>query len=1107
MTDSQLRRDRLEYFDRLICRVILDRQNPISGLLPASTAVNIHGDYTDAWVRDNVYSILAAWGLALAYRKAGLDAGRGYEIQQSVVKLMRGLLTSMMRQADKVERFKHTQDPLDALHAKYDTTTGDTVVADDGWGHLQVDATSVFLLMLAQMTAAGLEIIYTTDEVNFVQNLIYYIGRAYRTADYGIWERGNKINHGNPELNASSIGMAKAALEALNGFDLFGARGSQTSVLHVLEDEIARSRATLESLLPRESASKEVDAALLSIIGFPAFAVDDASLVDRTRRQIVEKLGGNYGCKRFLRDGHQTTIEDTSRLHYEPYELKKFEHIECEWPLFWTYLLLDALFRGDRDTALEYNDRLKQVAVEREGLALLPELYYVPEAAIEAEQADPGSQPRLPNDNVPLVWAQSLWLLGQLVLEDLLDVADIDPLGRRSRPGAVREPLVQIALIAEDEGLQHQLAIYGIETQTPAQVAPIEVRPARDLSAAYAQIGRNQALGLTGRPMRRLRSLTTSRIFTICDKPMVFLPSFLDPEQFYSSADPEFLTSQIRSELAYVARQWRQLGRPTMTLLLTREMLGSTETDLDTRSPLLSLIADFKSGKCNGVPVRLGRLQSFVLTAGSERIGFLHGYEFERTVTAGDRVEIPVHLAFSPADTKPLSSRQEFQLESETDPKTLLTRLRGTANLYEQIELLQDLWRLTGPDFETGLGGVDRPVPLRLLVEEIYNRALLGYSVVESDGIARRRPYWAIARRAAGLLNKADISLSDAVTDLLVRQKFIAVGRAYSEGSVIDRPMSHDEIVAKIDEFCGEDIRDRVMSQEILVAVGVLIKSNPALFKGFLTLRTSYFLLLLVSELGREMLVTPDEAYEQLMELSPYEVQLRLRHVLEGYQGATLALQQQESLHVRSPGRAIEWTIAPQRDDSLPPAGSWARQRELDGAVNRVPKDFYPQVWNLLGHCKGIVIGDKLERRNRLDSALVLAEMTPGEKNFAIQVEHLLNKIGAPLYRQICMEALAELATLTDRNPELQIDDYLVLDVLVGHAVRLAWLDRHPNDAAFYNDRKGQAWQQFYEASPYNCAIYMVKAFQFLIEMAEQAARDRAEEAATDSLAMAVTDS
>jgi hypothetical protein len=30
--------------------------------------------------------------------------------------------------------------------------------------------------------------------------------------DYGIWERGDKTNHGYPELNSSSIGMAKVKI-------------------------------------------------------------------------------------------------------------------------------------------------------------------------------------------------------------------------------------------------------------------------------------------------------------------------------------------------------------------------------------------------------------------------------------------------------------------------------------------------------------------------------------------------------------------------------------------------------------------------------------------------------------------------------------------------------------------------------------------------------------------------------------------------------------------------------------------------------------------------------------------------------------------------------
>ena len=40
-------------------------------------------------------------------------------------------------------------------------------------------------------------------------------------------------------------------------------------------------------------------------------------------------------------------MQDPFRLHYEPAELEIFENIECEWPLFYCYLLLDALFNDD----------------------------------------------------------------------------------------------------------------------------------------------------------------------------------------------------------------------------------------------------------------------------------------------------------------------------------------------------------------------------------------------------------------------------------------------------------------------------------------------------------------------------------------------------------------------------------------------------------------------------------------------------------------------------------------------------------------------------------------------------------------------------------------
>jgi phosphorylase kinase alpha/beta subunit len=1090
------RSGQLDRYYHQIQSIILSRQNPITGLFPASTAITAHGDYTDAWVRDNVYTILAVWGLALAYRKVDAPPGRLFELEQSVIKLMRGLLFCMLRQADKVERFKQTQSPLDALHAKYSTHTGDVVVGDDEWGHLQLDATSLFILILAQMTASGLPAIYTLDEVNFVQNLVYYIGRTYRTPDFGLWERGDKINHGSVELNASSIGMAKAALEAINGLDLFGARGSQASVIHVLPDEIARARLTLASLLPRESSSKETDAALLSIIGFPAFAVTDPQLVERTRNKIIDKLEGKYGCKRFLRDGHQTVLEDTTRLHYEPEELLKFEGIECEWPLFFTYLYLDALFSGDAAAIEKYRNLLANIAIEVDGTQLLPELYYVPKSKIAAERSQPHSQTRLPNENLPLVWAQSLYFLGELLFDRFLAPGDLDPLGRHLQIGNKRRRTVQIALIAEDEELQSQLADYGIATQISVQIEPIQVRQSTELAAAYAQIGHNDKLGLTGRPIRRLRSLTTSRIFNICGETIVFLPAFLDRQQFYLTFDYHFLISQIKAEIAYISEQWTQLGRPTMTLLLTKSLLQEGQDEFQGQqfaSPLLELIAEFKQGKCNAVPIRLGSLNQLKLTAGIERIDNLHQFKFEPT-TVDPSIPQHYYLAYAADRNQPLTSNQEFLLEAETRIEVLLQQLRGSNNLYQQIELLHTLTKLKKLEFNTGFGGPKVKVSIADLLNEVYFKA----------GNFSNRPHWAIVRYAAGLLDKVEISLSDAVTDILIGGKQLTVGMAYSEAASIDRPMSHTEIIDKIDNFCREDIRDRVLTQEIIVYLGLLIKAQPTLVKGLLTLRVGYLILLLTSELAIELKITQDEAYEKLMQLSPFEIQTRLHQVLTDYQGLGNTVFQQESLHLNQSQNQIEWMVNAVdifSNNSPTTPIDWRYQRRKDGTIARVDRDFYPSVWRLLEHCKGLTIGDKLEKRNRLDSEVILSEMTPGEKNFALRIEHLLNKIVAPEYRQLNIEALMTLAALSERNPALNIAEYIVLDVLIGHAVRLAWLDanlpkanisqfdRTAFEPANYERFKSFAWSAFYQSSPHVCGNYIVKSLQFLSQLATEPTR------------------
>lgn len=48
-------------------------------------------------------------------------------------------------------------------------------------------------------------------------------------------------------------------------------------------------------MLPRASTSKEIDAGLLSIISFPAFAVEDMNLVNVTKNEIISKLQVSVG--------------------------------------------------------------------------------------------------------------------------------------------------------------------------------------------------------------------------------------------------------------------------------------------------------------------------------------------------------------------------------------------------------------------------------------------------------------------------------------------------------------------------------------------------------------------------------------------------------------------------------------------------------------------------------------------------------------------------------------------------------------------------------------------------------------------------------------------
>lgn len=740
-----------------------------------------------------------------------------------------------------------------------------------------------------------------------------------------------------------------AALEAINGINLFGARGGPSSVIHVLQDEIMRNYVTLYTALPFESPSKEVDGAILSVIGFPAFAIHDSLKITKTRNEIIKKLEGRYGMKRFLRDGHQTVLENTTRciiflmirLHYELAELKIFEDIESEWPLFFTYMILEGLFRNDMKQVEEYRAKLEPILVQSHDVKeleqtpmsplrssicyqqnkpchkpfkLVPELYIVPKDKVDAEKADPGSQDRNPNENLPLVWAQSLYILGNLIYDNLLSPADIDPLGRRNLPyGRGRQDLVvQLVLLAETVELQSTLRTFGLETQLRHECEPVTISSAFALRDALTVLGENRKMvilsylnikGLSGRPSRPVGSLSTSKLYRCQGRLYSFLPYFMNSEDFYLVSDNDYLISIFQQELLFIKNNWLAPGRPTMSVMLTEKMLGSIATPGQsrrrlTKRNLFNFMMSLRSGVCGGVRIRLGRLSEMINTSCIESLDFLRNSEQEdwhsilcsyreRPVAANLAVEnIPssvrsrsikrgrsvrrmsgsglgLNSQGKPDAIVVANSEEELEIafsqSRNTDSPVLVLSFGDPSNISEATNILSkssnvydqiDLLQYLHSCYGPSYQ-VEGLGPLSVLIEEVYVKA-------------NRLCEWSIVRQAAGLLKKMVNNLSINIAEFLIRKKPVTIG-TLEASCTIEAPMTPGDLLNVIYKHCVADIRYSCLVQEIITYLASYIRSNESLFNGMIRIRTHFIIVAMRDEICRRKGCAEVESVELLM--------------------------------------------------------------------------------------------------------------------------------------------------------------------------------------------------------------------------------------------------
>jgi phosphorylase kinase alpha/beta subunit len=470
------------------------------------------------------------------------------------------------------------------------------------------------------------------------------------------------------------------------------------------------------------------------------------------------------------------------------------------------------------------------------------------------------------------------------------------------------------------------------------------------------------------------------------------------------------------------------------------------------------------SGEVDGIPVRHDIMAQLLNTAAVEHVEHLKDLVLPEQPLAGLLSESCILILAG--ENKQLSPSKELEIALQKDTSILESRLGQATNLYEQIALLTKLVELKPIDIKIHIHNQQRS--LHDLIEEVYTQA-------------GRLRLWSVLRQASGLQGKIDGDIGLAVGDLLVAQKFIQVGRSYHDESLITRPISDDELMQRIVRYCREDVRDQILTQEVLLYLGLLIKARPELFSELLTLRASLLIILLTSQITRAKNTTTDEAYEILMDMPPSEIQSRLEAVLENYQTLAELPQKLEALHARGNTEQLHWQQNLGLEQLETPVDGWLAWRQHQGILDRRSTEFLAKIWWVLKHTSGLVIGNKMDKRNRISSDLVLSDMTEGENAFALLIEHMLNNIHAAEYRQLTIETLTALASFFEQNPSLIVVEAIVIDVTIGHAVNLAYVKEFPKRQQHYDEHKSHAWERFYEQSPVHSTTFIISALNHLL--------------------------
>jgi GH15 family glucan-1,4-alpha-glucosidase len=334
-----------------------------SGLFLASRS-DVSTGYNKAWLRDNFYTCLAFEEM---------------EDWETVRKVWKALISIFIKHKEKI-KWAVKNKPYNTyqyIHARYNPETFEEFW--DEWGNKQNDAVGAVLFKIGDLEQKGINVIETAEEKEVLQILVDYLKSIeyWSDSDNGVWEEYE-------EVHASSVGACVAGLKSI------AKTGFTKMPLHLIE----KGEESLKKLLPRESKSKFVDLAQLSLI-YP-FDVVSEKEAREIIRHVEYHLARDKGVIRYKNDRYYNKNEDETSEEAEwCFGFPWFSIIYKKWSEDGKKFG-DITDSQDGQKAQEYLEKSFKTIYKDQ----IPELYY--------------SDSDKPNDNTPLGWAESLFVVALL---------------------------------------------------------------------------------------------------------------------------------------------------------------------------------------------------------------------------------------------------------------------------------------------------------------------------------------------------------------------------------------------------------------------------------------------------------------------------------------------------------------------------------------------------------------------------------------------------------------------------------------------------------------------------------------------------------------------